>query len=98
MKGIKTLYCLDINSKTDLLKLQYDDLDFELGPAPYNYLKLQYPIHSLHPTQCLSIDPTTNQLEFNTNTDYFDFETNTRRAHASTWSLSRSLAPGPPSA
>ncbi len=53
--------------------------DFELGPAPYYYLKLKYPIHSVHATQCLSIDPTTKQLEFNINTDYFDFESNTRR-------------------
>ena len=56
-----------------------DDLDFELGPAPYYYLRLKYPIHSVHPTQCLTIDPTTKQLEFNINTDYFDFETNSRR-------------------
>jgi hypothetical protein len=40
---------------------------------------LKYPIHSVHPTQCLSIDPTSKQLEFNINTDYFDFETNSRR-------------------
>ncbi len=62
-----------------IIILHYDDLDFELGPAPYNYLKLKCPIHSVHPTQCLSIDPSTKQLEFNINTDYFDFETNSRR-------------------
>jgi len=42
--------------------------------------KLKYPIHSVHPAQCLSVDPTTKQLEFNVNTDYFDFESNTRIA------------------
>ncbi len=71
--------CLNINDTTELLELHYDDLDFEQGPAPYNYLKLKYPIHSVHPTQCLSVDPKTRQLEFNVNTDYFDFEANTRR-------------------
>jgi hypothetical protein len=40
MKGVKTLHCLDINNTTDLLELHYDDLDFELGPSPYYYLKL----------------------------------------------------------
>ena len=40
MKGVKTLHCLDINNTTELLELHYDDLGFELGPAPYNYLKL----------------------------------------------------------
>ncbi len=40
---------------------------------------MKYPIHSVHPTQCLSIDPTTKQLEFNINTDYFDCVSNTRR-------------------
>ena len=79
MKGVKTLHCLDINNTTELLELHYDDLDFELGPTPYYYLKLKYPIHSVHPTQCLSVDPTTKQLAFNINADYFDFETNTRR-------------------
>jgi hypothetical protein len=59
MKGVKALHCLDINTTTELLELHYDDLDFEQGPAPYNYLKLKYPIHSVHPTQCLSVDPTT---------------------------------------
>jgi hypothetical protein len=59
MKGVKALHCLDINTPTELLELHYDDLDFEQGPAPYNYSKLKYPIHSVHPTQCLSIDPTT---------------------------------------
>ncbi len=29
---------------TELLELHYDDLDFELGPAPYHYLKLKYPM------------------------------------------------------
>ena len=75
----KSLHCLDINNSTELLELHYDDLDFELGPAPYHYLKLKYPIHSVHPTQCISVDPTTKQLEFNINADYFDFEANTRR-------------------
>ncbi len=70
MKGVKTTHCLDINNTTELLELHYDDLDFELGPAPYYYLKLKYPIHSVHPTQCLSVDPTSKQLEFNINTDY----------------------------
>ncbi len=37
---------------------------------------MKHPIHSVHPTQCLSVDPSTNQLEFNINTDYFEFETN----------------------
>jgi hypothetical protein len=37
MKRVKTTYCLDINNTTDLLELQYDDLDFELGPAPHYY-------------------------------------------------------------
>ena len=68
-------HCLAINNSAELLELHYDDLDFELGPAPYYYLKLKYPIHSVHPTQCLSVDPTSKQLEFNINTDYFDFET-----------------------
>ena len=67
---------MDINVTTELMELHYDDLDFELGPAPHYYLKLKYPIHSVHPTQCLSIDPTSKRLEFNINTDYFDFETN----------------------
>ena len=40
MKGVKNLHCLDINNTTELLELHYDDLDFELGPAPYYYLKL----------------------------------------------------------
>ena len=57
----------------------YNDLDFELGPGPYYYLKLKYPIHSVHPTQCLSLDTTTKQLEFNTYNDCFDFETNARK-------------------
>ncbi len=61
------------------MELHYDDLDLEQGPAPYYCLKLKYPIHSVHPTQCLSVDPTTRRLEFNINTDYFDFETNSRR-------------------
>jgi hypothetical protein len=47
MKGVKALHCLDINNSTELLELHYDDLDFEQGPAPYNYLKLKYPIHSV---------------------------------------------------
>ncbi len=76
IKGVKTTHCLYINNTTELLELHYDDLDFELGPAPYI---LKYPIHSVRPTQCLSVDPTTRQLEFNINTDYFDFETNSRR-------------------
>jgi hypothetical protein len=50
-----------------------------LGSAPYYYLKLKYPLHSVHPSQCLSVDPTTKPLEFNVNTDYFDFEANTRK-------------------
>jgi hypothetical protein len=37
------------------------DLDFELSPGPYYYLKLKYPIHSVHPTEYLSIDPTKKQ-------------------------------------
>jgi hypothetical protein len=79
MKGVKDLNCSYINNTTELLELRYDDLDFEQGPAPYNYLKLKYPIHSVHPTQCLSVDPTTRQLELNIYADYFDFEANTRR-------------------
>ncbi len=62
MKGVKALHCLDINTTSELLELHHDDLDFEQGPAPYNYLKLKYPIYSVHPTQCLSVDPTTRQL------------------------------------
>jgi hypothetical protein len=27
MKGVKALHCLDINNKTELLELHYDDLD-----------------------------------------------------------------------
>ncbi len=79
MKGVKTAHCLDINNTNDLLDLHYDDLDFELGPAPHYYLKLKYPIHSVHPTQCLSVDPTPRQLGFNINADYIHFEINTRR-------------------
>jgi hypothetical protein len=55
MKGVKTLHCLD-NNTIEVLKLHYDDLDFELGQAPYYYLKLKYPLNSVLPTQCLSID------------------------------------------
>ncbi len=84
MKGVKALHCLDINTTTDLLELHYDDLDFEQGPAPYHYLKLKYLIHSVHPTQCLSVNPTTRQLEFNIYTDYFDFEANTRNVNFKT--------------
>ncbi len=51
---------------------------FDLGPAPFYYLKLKYPIHSVYPTQWLSINSTSNQLEFNIN-DYFEFETNATR-------------------
>ena len=40
MKGVKPLHCLDINNTTELLEFHYDDLDFDLGPAPYYYLKL----------------------------------------------------------
>ena len=61
---------MDSNNSTESLELHYDDLDFEQGPAPYNYLKLKYPIHSVHATQCLSVDSTTRQLEFNINTDF----------------------------
>ena len=50
MKGVQNLHCLDINNTTELLELHYDDLDFELGPAPYYYLKLKHPIHSVHLT------------------------------------------------
>jgi hypothetical protein len=78
MKEVKTLHCLDINNTTELLELHYDDLDFDLGPAPYYYLKLKYPIHSVHPTQSLSINSTSKPLELNTNTD-FEFETNATR-------------------
>ena len=50
MKGVKTLHCLDINNTTELLELHYDDLDFELGPAPYYYLKLniQFTVFTQH--------------------------------------------------
>ncbi len=47
MKGVKISHCLDINNSTESLELNYDDLDFELGPAPYYYLKLKHPIHSV---------------------------------------------------
>ncbi len=50
---------------------------FELGP--YYNIKSKYPIQSVHPTQCLSLDPTTKQLQFNINADYFDFETNSKK-------------------
>ena len=40
MKGVKKLHGLHINNSTELLEFHYDDLDFELGPAPYYYLKL----------------------------------------------------------
>ena len=53
LKGVKANHCLDINATTELMELHYDDLDFELGPAPHYYLKLKYPFHSVHPTQCL---------------------------------------------
>jgi hypothetical protein len=79
LKGVKTNHCLEINTTTELLELLYDNLDFELGPAPTYKLKLKYPIHSVHPTQCISVNETTKQLEFNVNTDYFEFETNTKK-------------------
>ncbi len=63
IKWVKTLDCLDTYNTTELLDLHYDDLDFELGPAPYYYLNLKYQIHSVHPTQSLLVDPTTKQLE-----------------------------------
>jgi hypothetical protein len=50
------------------------------GPAPYYHFKLKYPIHSVHHTHYLSVDPTIRQLEFNVNTDYFEFEANSRRS------------------
>jgi hypothetical protein len=40
MNGVEALHCLDIDNTTELLELHYDDLDFEKGPAPHNYLKL----------------------------------------------------------
>jgi hypothetical protein len=63
-----------------VLKLPYSKVECPHISPPvfgggYYYLKLKYPIHSVH----LSIDPTTKQLEFITNTDYFDFESNIRR-------------------
>jgi hypothetical protein len=73
-KGVKTNHCLDIHNTTELLELKIDDLDFEIGPSPDYNLKLKYSIHSVHPTQCLYVDLSTNQLEFNVNTDYFEFE------------------------
>jgi hypothetical protein len=57
-----SLHQLDIDNTSELLELHYDDLDFELGPAPYYYLNLKYPIRStVHPTQCLSVDLKTKQ-------------------------------------
>ncbi len=41
MKGVQKVHCLDINTTTDLLELHYHDLDFELGPATLNFLRLQ---------------------------------------------------------
>ena len=41
--------------------------------------KIKHPIHSVHPTQFISIDPSTKQLECNLNPGYFDFESNSRR-------------------
>ncbi len=35
MKGVKSLYCLDINNTSELFESHCDNLDFELGPAPY---------------------------------------------------------------
>ena len=52
LQGVKINHCLDINNTTELLELRYDDTDFELGPSPTYNLKLKYPIHSVHPTQC----------------------------------------------
>ena len=43
MKGVNSLHCEDINNSSELLELHDDDLDFELGPAPYYYLWLKYP-------------------------------------------------------
>ncbi len=68
MKEVKTLHFLDINNTTESLEFHYDDLDFELGPAPNYFSKLKYPmipIQSVHSTQCLSIDPTIKPIEFN---------------------------------
>ena len=74
LKGVKLNHCLDINTTTELLELHYDDIDFELVPTPYNNLKLKYPIRSVHPTQCLTVNETTKQLEFNINSEYLEFE------------------------
>jgi hypothetical protein len=79
MKGVKTLHCLDLNNTTELLESHYDDLDFELGPTPYYYLKLKYP-NSWCSSDSMFISRSYNkQLEFNINADYFDFEANSRR-------------------
>ncbi len=50
-----------------------------MGPTQYNYFKFKYSIQCDNPTQCLSIKSTSKQLEFNINTDYFEFETNATR-------------------
>jgi hypothetical protein len=78
LKGVQTNHYSDFNTTTELLELLYDNLDFKLGPAPTYKLKLN-PIHNVHPTQCISVNETTKQLGFNVNTDYFEFERNTRK-------------------
>ncbi len=78
LKGVKALYCLDINTTTELLELHYDDLDFEQDPAPHNYFKIKIS-YSFCSSYSMSVDPTTRQLEFNINAAYVDFEANTRR-------------------
>ncbi len=80
-KGVKALHCVDINNTTELLGLHlWCDLDLEQGPAPYYYyLKPTHFVSSAHPIQCLLVDTTTRQLEFNINTYCFDFEANKRR-------------------
>jgi hypothetical protein len=56
---------------------------------------LKYPFYSVHPTQCLSVDPTTKKLEFDTNTDHFDFETNARKTLKPIFSANKGYDGGP---
>jgi hypothetical protein len=58
---VEQVFCLNT---TELLELHYAVLDFEQGPTPYNYLKLKYTIHSVHPSQYLSINPTASVFIF----------------------------------
>ncbi len=62
MKEVKSLHCLILNCTTEFLELKFDYLDFELGTATTYNLKLKYLIHSVHPTQCISVDLPTKTI------------------------------------